>query len=117
MNDIIQYKGYFATVHFSADDDVFYGKILAINDLVSFEGSTVRELKKAFHQAVDDYLETCKTLNKEPDKAYKGSFNVRIPAELHREAANYSAVKDMSLNDFVRFAIDFTLRKAGDPNG
>ena len=115
MNDILQYKGYFATVHFSADDEVFYGKILGINDLVSFEGTTVKELKKSFQEAVDDYLETCKELKKDPDKGYKGSFNVRIPAELHREAANYSAIKNMSLNDFVRFAIDFTLRKSNTP--
>jgi predicted HicB family RNase H-like nuclease len=115
MNDILQYKGYFATVHFSGDDDVFYGKILGINDLVSFEGSTVKELKKSFQDAVDDYLEICKKLKKDPDKGYKGSFNVRIPAELHREAANYSVIRNMSLNDFVRYAIDFTLRKSTDP--
>ncbi len=115
MNDILQYKGYFATVHFSGDDEVFYGKILGINDLISFEGATVKELKKSFQEAVNDYLETCKELKKDPDKGYKGSFNVRIPAELHKQAANYSAIKKMSLNDFVRFAIDFTIHKAADP--
>jgi predicted HicB family RNase H-like nuclease len=58
MNDILQYKDYLASVHFSSEDDVFYGKILGINDLVSFEGASVKELKKAFHEAVEDYLET-----------------------------------------------------------
>jgi predicted HicB family RNase H-like nuclease len=57
MNDILQYKNYYAAVHFSADDEVFYGKILGINDLVSFDGSSVKELKKAFKDAVEDYLE------------------------------------------------------------
>ncbi|NCU04867.1 MAG: type II toxin-antitoxin system HicB family antitoxin [Chitinophagaceae bacterium] len=106
MNDILQYKTYLATVHFSAEDEVFFGEIIGINDLVSFEGTTVKELKKAFHEAVDDYIATCKELGKEPEKTYKGSFNVRIPMELHRQAAIYASVKKISLNDLVRQAID-----------
>ena len=65
MNDILQYKGYLASLHFSAEDDVFYGKILGIDDLVNFEGASVIELKKAFHEVVDDYLVTCEALDKE----------------------------------------------------
>ena len=101
-------------MQFSADDEVFHGKILGINDLVNFEGTTVKELRKAFAEAIEDCLETCEKLKKEPDKTYKGSFNVRIPQELHRQAAITSALKNMSLNDFVRYAIDFTLSKSGD---
>lgn len=117
MNDILRYKDYLASVQFNADDEVFHGKILGINDLVNFEGSTVKELKKAFAEAVEDYLETCEKLKKDPDKTYKGSFNVRIPQELHRLAAITSAKKNMSLNDFVRYAIDFTLSRSGDIPG
>lgn len=111
MNDILQYKGYYATVQFSAEDEVFFGKLLGINDVVNFEGTTVKELKSAFKDAVDDYLETCKELNKEPEKMYKGSFNIRIPSELHRQAAIVSAGKNMTLNDFVRYAIDLAVNK------
>lgn len=111
MNDILQYKGYYATVQFSAEDEVFFGKLLGINDVVNFEGTTVKELKSAFKDAVDDYLETCKELNKEPEKMYKGSFNIRIPSELHRQAALVSAGKNMTLNDFVRYAIDLAVNK------
>lgn len=114
MDDVLKYKDYLASVHFSTEDEVFHGKVLGINDLVSFEGTTVRELKKAFAEAVEDYLETCNALGKDPDKTYKGSFNVRIPTELHRQAAIQSALKNMSLNDFVRYAIDFTLSHATD---
>lgn len=109
MNDILQYKDYYATVHYSSEDDVFYGKVIGINDLITFEGGSVKELKKAFKEAIEDYLETCEALKKEPNKTYKGSFNVRIPSDLHKEAAVYAAIKNMSLNDFVRYAIDFTL--------
>jgi predicted HicB family RNase H-like nuclease len=117
MTDILQYEGYFASVHFGAEDEVFFGKIIGINDSVTFEGGMVKELKKAFHEAVDDYLETCKQLGKEPEKMYKGSFNVRFPSELHRQATLYSAAKNMSLNEFVRLAIDFTLARASGPGG
>lgn len=114
MNDILKYKDFLASVQFNADDEVFHGKILGINDLVNFEGASVRELKKAFAEAVEDYIETCKTVGKDPDKTYKGSFNVRIPQDLHRQAAIQSAKQNMSLNDFVRYAIDFTLSRSGD---
>jgi predicted HicB family RNase H-like nuclease len=65
MSEIIKYNDYLATVQFSAEDEVFHGRILGINDLVNFEGSTVRELKKAFAEAVEDYLETCKKIGLE----------------------------------------------------
>jgi predicted HicB family RNase H-like nuclease len=114
MNDILQYKDYFATVHYSAGDEVFYGKLLGINDVVTFEGATVKKLKEAFHEAVDDYLETCKEVGKDPEKMYKGSFNVRVSSELHRKAALVSSIRNMSLNDFVKYALDFTLSHADE---
>jgi len=109
MNDILQYKSYYASVHFSSVDEVFYGKILGINDLISFEGSSVRELKKSFREAVEDYLATCKQAGKSPDKTYKGTFNVRVSPDLHKDAATFAAVNNISLNDFIKTAIHFTL--------
>jgi predicted HicB family RNase H-like nuclease len=109
MNDILQYKDYIASIHFSSTDEVFYGKILAIDDLISFEGASVKELKKAFKEAVEDYLETCKELGKEPNKTYKGTFNIRIGTELHKDAAVFAAIRNVSLNDFIRTAIDYAL--------
>lgn len=111
MNDILKYKNYYAEVHFSAEDEVFYGKIIGINDLVSFEGTTVRELKNSFAEAVQDYITTCDELGKDPEKTYKGSFNVRISSELHRQAARHAALNKMTLNDFVRNAIDKLVSK------
>ena len=116
MNDILQYKGYYASVHFSAEDDVFYGKLLGIDDLVNFEGDSVKQLKKAFHEAVDDYLETCEELGKEPNKTYKGSFNVRISTDLHKAAAIFASLHNISLNDFVKTAIDYALQNKDEVN-
>ena len=116
MNDILEYKGYYASLHFSSEDEVFYGKLLGIDDLVNFEGASVKELKKAFHEAVDDYLETCKELGKEPNKTYKGTFNVRLTTDLHKRAALFAAMHNISLNDFVRTAIDYALMNKDELN-
>jgi predicted HicB family RNase H-like nuclease len=116
MNDILEYKGYYASLHFSSEDEVFYGKLLGIDDLVNFEGASVKELKKAFNEAVEDYLETCKELGKEPNKTYKGTFNVRITTDLHKEAAVFAASRNISLNDFVKTAIHYALSHRDDLN-
>jgi predicted HicB family RNase H-like nuclease len=109
MNDILQYQQYYASVHFSTDDEIFYGRVLGINDLVSFEGTSVKDLKKSFRDAVEDYIDTCKTIGKEPEKTYKGTFNVRVPVDLHKEAAHFAAVHDITLNELVKVALSFTL--------
>jgi len=109
MDNKVTYKGYIGTVNFIAEDEVFYGKIHGINDLVTFEGKSVKELKSAFSEAVDDYLETCKELGKQPDKTFKGSFNVRINTELHKKAASVANKKSISLNDFVKRAISYAV--------
>ena len=109
MSDFLTYKGYFGTVNFNSDDEVFYGKIFGISDLVNFEGSSVKELKESFEESIDDYLETCKALDKQPNKTFKGSFNVRVSMELHKRAAIIASQKKISLNDFVKKAIGYAV--------
>jgi predicted HicB family RNase H-like nuclease len=94
------------TVHFSAEDKVFHGKIEGIDDLVTFEGKSVDELIKAFHEEVDDYIELCKEQGKEPLRSYKGSFNVRVSPEIHRRAVETVIRKGLSLNQLVQKAIE-----------
>lgn len=110
MSNVIQYKGYFGSVEFSSDDDVFNGKLLGINDLVTFEGDSVTTLKSAFEEAVEDYLETCKKLKKQPNKPYKGTFNVRIPSTLHESVAIIASRKNISLNDYIKFALGWMIK-------
>lgn len=106
MKNVLEYKGYLGSVEFSADDEVFFGKITGIRDLVTFEGDSVTKLKKAFKDAVDDYIITCKHIGKDPDKEFKGSFNVRVKPKVHRLAVMKSAALKMSLNQFVEKAIE-----------
>jgi predicted HicB family RNase H-like nuclease len=105
----LEYKGYLAEVGFSADDEVFYGKIFGLNDLVTFEADSAKELKTAFIEAVEDYLETCAELQKQPEKLFKGSFNVRTSSVLHKAAALIAARNKQSLNDFINKAILFAV--------
>jgi predicted HicB family RNase H-like nuclease len=105
MKDLLIYKDYVASVHYSPEDEVFYGQIEGINDLISFEGKSVSELKAAFAEAIDDYLETCRINGRSPEKKYKGSFNVRISPKLHKLAAQQALKKNISLNQFVEEAI------------
>lgn len=105
MKNLMEYKGYFAKIEFSAKDEVFFGIIEGINDTISFEGASIDELKNAFHEAVEDYFDMCQRYGKEPQKTYKGSFNVRINPELHKKAAILAASKGTSLNQFVESAI------------
>lgn len=101
----LRHKGFIGSVHFSASDEVFFGKILGVNDLVTFEGNTVVSLKKSFHEAVEDYLELCKASKKHPTKSYKGSFNIRVTPTLHQQAAQLAAQRGVSLNQLVQEAL------------
>jgi len=104
-NNMLRYKDFFGSVEYSANDDCFFGKIIGTTDLVTFEGDSVESLKAAFQDAVEDYLILCQEVGKEPQKAYKGSFNVRISPELHKNAAMLATRKGLSLNAFVEKAI------------
>ncbi len=106
MTDKLLYKEFIGTVHFSAKDSVFYGKVEGINDLVTFEGDNVQDLKTSFEEAVEDYIALCAELGKEPMKSFKGSFNVRITPKLHSKAFKFASLKGTSLNQLVSEAIE-----------
>lgn len=105
MNNVMQYKGYWAKIQYSDTDKCFWGEIEGINDMITFEGTSVEDLKKDFEEALDEYIEWCKEEGVEPQKQYNGNFNIRIKPELHREASLLSKIKNISLNKFVENAI------------
>ena len=105
MKNTMEYKGYVGNVEFSEEDEVFFGKVIGIRSLISYEGATAKELIKDFHDAVDDYLALCEAEGVEPEKAYKGSFNIRISPELHKKAIRWAESNQMSLNSFVEKAL------------
>ncbi|HSW94300.1 MAG TPA: type II toxin-antitoxin system HicB family antitoxin [Gammaproteobacteria bacterium] len=106
MKDFMKYKNYYGSVHFDEDDLVFHGKIEFIRALVNFEATDAKGLKKAFHEAVDDYLETCRHQKIEPETPFKGSLNVRLGSELHRRIAIAAAQHHLSINKFITETLD-----------
>ncbi len=111
MIDMMKYKEYYGSVHYSDEDDCLYGKIEYIRGLYSYEGHNVASIRKAFHEAVDEYLDDCKNQNWVPEKPFKGSFNVRTGPELHRKAVIYAQVKKMNLNNVIINALQMYLSK------
>lgn len=101
MNNTIQYKGYIGSVELSEDDGFFYGKVMGIRSLISYKGENAKELLDDFHDAIDDYLETCKAEGKEPETAFKGSFNVRLSPDLHEKIFVYAVSHQMSMNKYI----------------
>ena len=102
---MMNYKGYYADIRYSDEDRLFIGEVIGLNDSLGFHGSSVTELETMFHQSVDNYLDMCKEVGKEPEREYKGQFNVRIPSGLHRAAVICAKTKRISLNEFVTDAI------------
>ncbi len=109
IKNYLEHKDFHGPLHFSNDDAVFYGKISGINDLITFEGASVKELKKVFKEAVEDYISICAQEKIPVLKSMKGSFNVRISPDLHQKAAIVSSKQGISLNQFVQKAIESSL--------
>ena len=102
MASTIEHKGYIGSVEYSAEDKCFFGKLEMIDDLVTFEATNADDLEINFKDAVDSYLSTCRELNREPQKVYKGVFNVRIDPELHKKIYKEALKAGISLNAFIQ---------------
>ena len=108
-SNYIHYKDYIGSLEFSEEDAVFHGRVVGIKAMISFEGDSVQSITEDFQSAVDEYLEFCSINNVKPEKPFKGSFNVRIGAELHRKATLAASMQGVSLNTFVESAIRQTV--------
>lgn len=111
MSNIMKYKGYWAEIRYSDEDECFWGEVEGLkNTSISFEGTTVKELKKDFRDAIDYHLQYCKENNEEPEKQCKGSLNVRLGVELHNKAKMKSIEKHISINELIKDAVILYLK-------
>ena len=97
----VTYKGYAASVELEPEDGVFVGRLLGINDVVGFHAESVGALQAAFHEAVDDYIETCVKAGKEPEKPYSGRVMFRVDPIVHAKAALAAQMSGKSLNQWA----------------
>ncbi len=101
----LKYKGYTGSIEYSKDDGLLFGKVVGLRSLLSYEGLTGQELETNFKSVIDAYLQDCEETGVNPEKPFKGSFNVRIPSDLHRDAAIKAMEMNISLNSFVSESI------------
>jgi len=95
------HKGYAARIEYSEEDGCFVGHIIGIRDIVGFHGDSVAELRAAFEEAVDDYLETCQRIGKGPNKPYSGKLMLRVPPEVHAAVATAAEASGKSINQWA----------------
>jgi predicted HicB family RNase H-like nuclease len=106
MSNTIKYKGYHGSIDYSPADDCLHGRVLNITDVVSYEGGSVKEIKAAFKDAVDDYIAHCKDIGKKPDKPYSGKVMFRINPDIHARAALAAQLQGKSLNQWAEEVLE-----------
>jgi predicted HicB family RNase H-like nuclease len=98
---MMEYKGYIGKVEYDDEAGIFHGEVINLRDVITFQGEAVDELRQAFRESVDDYLEFCAERGEQPEKPFSGKFILRIPPELHRKIYVRAKTSDKSLNSWV----------------
>ena len=106
MTSTMTFKGYSARIEYDDEDGIFTGRIAGIRDGIGFHADTVADLREAFHEAVEDYIETCAKIGKQPQKAFSGQVMFRVKPEVHRKAALAAELSGMSLNQWAEDVLD-----------
>jgi predicted HicB family RNase H-like nuclease len=101
-----EHKGFYGSAEVNLREDCLEGRILFIQDIVTYEAKSISKLRKSFENAVDDYFETCKTLGQEPEQPFEGNMNLRLGEDLHREAATYAQINNQNLNKMIVEALE-----------
>ena len=108
----MKYKDYEAVVSFDEDARIFHGEVMNLRDVITFQGFSVDELEKAFHESIEDYLDFCKSRGELPEKPYSGKLIIRIPPELHQEISLEAKKQKVSINHLIHEALnEYTVKK------
>ena len=110
---MIEYKGYTGVFEFDPSIDAFHGRVIGLQDVVTFEGCSVEELRHEMEASVEDYLELCAEAGKEPERPYRGEFLVRTTPEVHRAVATAAEAEGLSLNAWVESTLATVARREG----
>lgn len=108
---MLSYKGYYGQVEFDDKANIFHGEVVGLRDVVTFQGKSPFEIKKAFRESIDDYLDFCKKLGKQPDKSCSGRLLLRLDKETHRQLAIRAALQHESVNHLVRAILAESLER------
>jgi predicted HicB family RNase H-like nuclease len=114
-NNILEYRGYIAELSFDMDDNIIVGRVINTTDTISFHGQCLEEVKQAFHDVLDAYLDACDSENIEPSRPYSGKFNLRIDPQLHKELSTHAALEGKSLNELVTSLLETAIHHNHSP--
>ncbi len=98
---MMKYKGYIGHVEYDDVNKIFHGEVVGLKDIITFQGSSAEELEQVFHDSINDYLAWCKKRKEKPEKTFSGTFNLRIPPELHAKLTLQAQSMGVSLNSFI----------------
>ena len=103
---MLKYKGCTGYVEFDDESGILHGEMLDLRDVITFQGKSVEEIKRAFRESIDDYLEFCKERNEKADKPFSGRLMVRLPPRLHRKVFISARREGKSLNQWIAEKLD-----------
>ena len=98
---MMKYKGYIGHVEYDDEAKIFHGEVVGLRDVITFQGRSVEDLERSFKDSIEDYLNWCKERGEKPEKTFSGTFNLRIPPELHAKLALHAKTIGISLNSYV----------------
>lgn len=107
--EMLKYKGYLGHAEYDDEARLFHGEVLGLKDVITFQGTEVEQLEKAFRDSVDDYLDFCQQRGETPDKPYSGRLMLRLPSHLHRKVHLQAQREGKSLNQWIAEQIEHTL--------
>lgn len=110
---MMEYQGYIGKIEFDNEASIFHGEVINTRDVITFQGKSVAELKKAFRESVDDYLAFCAERGEEPDKPFSGQFVARVSPDLHRRASLAASIAGKSLNAWVAEQLESAVKTKG----
>lgn len=110
---MLKYKGYIGHVEFDEEAEIFHGEVINMHDVITFQGNSVKTIKAAFKNSVNDYLAFCEERGQKPERAFSGKFNIRLSPTLHRKAYVAAKTAGISLNTWVAKAIAHEARARG----
>ena len=109
---MFNYKGYIGKADYDNEVGIFHGEVINTRDVITFQGESVKELKRSLKNSVEDYLQFCLERDEEPDRPFSGKFVVRIPENVHREAFFRAKSAGKSLNAWIREVIERKLEES-----
>ena len=103
---MMEFRGYIATVEFDDEADIFHGEVINLRDVITFQGKSVEELRQAFKDSIEDYLDFCAARNEEPERPFSGKFSLRIDPNLHRRISIQARLAKKSLNHWINETLE-----------